>query len=274
MNEYTERAILELDSKLELITYKTESPLQLAEESINIVLSVLNELRGIMKTTDFLNESAEIHFFKVLKPNILSRLIYYNAIYKIESKKPHKSINKTEKYLKEELLKIKLFFQDNHEFYKYHITNSTYLDHKYFVRQRHDIKLILDAFYFESDQAFSTSHDYKLAEILSNELIRDYLEGQLLFFVSSAFIPPRLSLKWTANKTALIELIYALNAQSVFNNGNGDIKLIAKYFEHAFNIDLGDFYHTFLEIKSRKINRTKFIDSLRESLIKKMDEQD
>lgn len=72
----------------------------------------------------------------------------------------------------------------------------------------------------------------------------------------------------------MTELIYALYAQGVFNNGNTDIKLIAKTFETAFNIDLGDFYHTFMELKARKINRTKFLDSLCEALIKKMDEQD
>ena len=81
-------------------------------------------------------------------------------------------------------------------------------------------------------------------------------------------------LSWTGNKTALTELIYALSAQGVFNNGNADIKLIAKVFENAFNIDLGDFYHTFMELKARKINRTKFLDSLCEALIKKKDEQD
>jgi len=40
------------------------------------------------------------------------------------------------------------------------------------------------------------------------------------------------------------------------------------------NIELGDFYHTFMELKARKINRTKFLDNLCEALIKKMDEQD
>jgi hypothetical protein len=50
--------------------------------------------------------------------------------------------------------------------------------------------------------------------------------------------------------------------------------LIAKAFEDAFNIELGDFYHTFMELKARKINRTKFLDNLCEALIKKMDEQD
>lgn len=81
-------------------------------------------------------------------------------------------------------------------------------------------------------------------------------------------------MNWTGSKTSLVELIYALYHQSVFDNGNADVKRIMKSFEVAFNIDLGDFYHTFLEIKSRKINRTKFLDTLRDNLMQKMDERD
>ena len=79
-------------------------------------------------------------------------------------------------------------------------------------------------------------------------------------------------LSWTASKTALTELIYALHSQGAF--GNTDIISITKTFESTFNINLGDFYHTFMELKARKINRTKFLDSLKESLLKKMDEED
>jgi hypothetical protein len=74
-------------------------------------------------------------------------------------------------------------------------------------------------------------------------------------------------LKWTASKTALTELIYAV--LGVFNNGNTDIKLIAKTFEEAFNIELGDFYHTFMELKARKINRTNSLTACVKHLIKK-----
>lgn len=72
--------------------------------------------------------------------------------------------------------------------------------------------------------------------------------------------------------STITELIYALHSQGAF--GNADIITIAKTFESTFNISLGDFYHTFMELKARKINRTKFIDSLRDALIKKMDEED
>src|SRR5690606_29638157 len=123
------------------------------------------------------------------------------------------------------------------------------------------------------DHRFCTSHDYKVAKILANDLIQVYLEDQLNNS-SKKKLSDNSSLNWTASKTALTELIYALHAKGVFNNGNADIKLIAKTSESAFNIDLGDFYHTFMELKARKINRTKFLDSLCEALIKKMDEQD
>ena len=79
---------------------------------------------------------------------------------------------------------------------------------------------------------------------------------------------------WTDPKTALIELIYAFHSHSSLNNGKADIKEIATNFEQIFNIDLGDYYKTYLEMKMRKNSRTKFLDSLRESLLKRMDDSD
>jgi len=155
----------------------------------------------------------------------VSKIIYYNAIYKIETKKPYgaKSIKK---YLNNELRKLKRYFDNNLEFYKYYRTNNSFIDDKLFVRGKYDIKLSLDTFYFEADHRFSTSHDYKVAKIIANDLIQVYLEDRLnninLKKGSDA------SLNWTASKTSLTEIIYALYSHGVFNNGNADIKLIAK----------------------------------------------
>ena len=90
--------------------------------------------------------------------------------------------------------------------------------------------------------------------------------------MSKYTIPQKLN--WTGSKVALIELIYALHYQGVFDNGNADIRLIAKYLENTFNINLRNFYQTYLELRNRKMNPTKFLDTLREGLIRKMDEQD
>ncbi len=49
---------------------------------------------------------------------------------------------------------------------------------------------------------------------------------------------------------------------------------MASACEQMFNIDLGDYYRTFLEIRSRKINQTKYIDKLKDSLENKMLDSD
>ena len=49
---------------------------------------------------------------------------------------------------------------------------------------------------------------------------------------------------------------------------------MADHFEQLFNVDLGNYYHTFIEIRSRKTGRTKFLDRLIEMLNQRMDAKD
>lgn len=74
-------------------------------------------------------------------------------------------------------------------------------------------------------------------------------------------------LKWTAPRVALTELLYALILEGVFNNGTADLKDIAEFFEYIFEIDLGQYRRTFLEIRARKSDKTKFISTLNDALL-------
>lgn len=244
--------------------------IQQIEEIIQLIIQTLSDLKKFVLKQGFKNADEEIHFFKHQKPVIVAKLIYYNAVYKIETKKPNEA-KAIRKYLNEELNKLKRFFDNNLEFYKYYRTNNSFIDDKLFIRGKYDIKLSLDTVYFETDHRFSTSHDYKAAKIIANDQIQVYIED-LLNNNNQKKPSNSFSLNWEESKTALTELVYALHSQGAF--GNADIIAIAKTFESTFNISLGDFYHTFMELKARKINRTKFIDSLKESLLKKMDEED
>ena len=273
MNKFYTETLHKLETEINDLEIETDHSIQRIEAVIDIILKYLSEVKKYVLNRGFKNIGEEIHFFKYQKPTIVSKLIYYNAIYKIETKKPYGS-KPIKKYLNDELRKLKRYFDNNLEFYKYYRTNNSFIDDKLFVRGKYDIKLSLDTFYFEADHSFSTSHDYKVAKIIANDLIQVYLEDQLhntAYRDKSTDLP---KLNWTGSKTAMIELIYALYSQGVFDNGNADIKVIAKTFERTFNLDLGDFYHTFMELKSRKINSPKFLDSLRDALIRKMDEQD
>lgn len=272
MNKFYKKTLYELETTINELEIETEYPIQRIEAVIVLIVNSLFKLKEFVLKKGFKNIDEEILFFKCQKPIIVAKLIYYNAIYKIETKKPY-GAKPIRKFLDEELNKLKRFFDNNLEFYKYYRTNNSFIDDKLFVRDKYDIKLSLDTYYFEADHRFSTSHDYKVAKIIANDLIQVYLEDQLNNINQKKAFDGS-SLNWTGSKTALTELIYALHSQGVFDNGNADIKVIAKTFELAFNISLGDFYHTYLELKSRKMNRTKFLDSLRDALIRKMDEKD
>lgn len=270
MNKYFNETLHNLETAINELEIEADCSIQRIEDVIQLIIQTLSDLKKFVLKRGFKNADEEINFFKHQKPVIVAKLIYYNAIYKIETKKPN-GAKAIRKYLNEELNKLKRFFDNNLEFYKYYRTNNSFIDDKLFIRGKYDIKLSLDTVYFETDHRFSTVADYKAAKILANDLIQVYIEDQLNSnnqkMPSNSF-----SLNWGESKTALTELIYALHSQGAF--GNADIIAIAKTFESTFNISLGDFYHTFMELKARKINRTKFIDSLRDALIKKMDEED
>jgi hypothetical protein len=183
------------------------------------------------------------------------------------------------KYYNNELIKLKSFFDNELEFYRYYRSNSSYLDYKYFLRGKFDVKLALSSYYFEVDTNFSTSHDYKVAKILANDLIQLYLENKLIMIDNKdnsekSQRKPNTKMIWTAPKVSLIELLYALHSEGVFNNGAADLKEIAEYLEYIFEIDLGQYRRTFHEIRARKVDRTKFIITLNETLLKRMDNSD
>lgn len=273
MNRFYNDLIDRLEATINELEVETPCPMQRIETIIQLIINSLSELKEFVLKTGFKNVNEEIRFFKYQKPVIVSKLIYYNAIYKIETKKPNET-KSIKKYLNAELKKLKRFFDNNLEFYKYYRTNNSFLDEKFFLRGKHDIKLCLDTNYFQSDLSFSTSHDYKVAKIMTNDLIQVYIEDQLYNITQVNKSVNLHKLKWTGSKSALIELIYALHYNGDFDNGNNDIRVIAKYFENVFDTELGNFYQTYLELRTRKMNRTKYLDALKGKLIKKMDEQD
>lgn len=273
MDKFYNEILYKLETTISELEIEADYSIQRIELVIQLIVECLSDVKEYVLKKGFKNTDEEIHFFKHQKPVIVAKLIYYNAIYKIETKKPY-GAKPIRKYLNKELKKLKRFFDNNLDFYKYYRTNNSYLDEKLFVRRKHDIKLCLDTYYFQSDHSFNTSHDYKVAKIIANDLIQVYIEDQLYNKHQEEKSTAPKKLNWTGSKASLIELIYALHYQGVFDNGDADIRLITKYFENTFNVNLGNFYQTYLELRTRKMNRTKFLDALRETLIKKMDEQD
>lgn len=279
--EHNKRYIEELrktESLLDQLAVETDEPIILAEKSILIVKRCLDKVRDQVLNNGFSNTEAEMHFFKTIKPRFVSRLIYHNKVYNIETHRPNGSVKIKRKYMQMELNKLKNFFDENLDFYRYYRTGSTYLDHKYFVRGKQDIRLNLDSHVYESDPGFCTSHDFKISSILAYDLLQVYLENELMKLdfktnnKASDLIPKNM-LRWTGSKIALVELMYALHTTGQFNNGQVDVKAIAAYFEKIFDIEFGNYYRMYLEMKVRQ-SPTKFLDSLAVSLERRIEEEE
>lgn len=277
MKKFSESLISELEAQLKLIHSEFDDPIEYSEQAIKVLIAFLEKLKTFFMKHPLESKLEEITFFRDIKPQFASRLIYYNEIYNIATNRPFGTKKVLRKYYAVELKKLKSYFDENTEFYKYYRAGSRYLDNKYFIRGRHDIRLTLDSFYFQADNRFSTSHDYKVARILANDLIKKFLEREMEALDGNKIIASTVSgkkIKWTGSKVALIELIYALHSESVFNKGNADLKETIRHFESMFDIDLGQFNRTFLEIRERKSDRTKFLNSLTNTLILRMDDAD
>ncbi|NJK96628.1 MAG: tetracycline regulation of excision, RteC [Bacteroidales bacterium] len=267
-----------LSIQLKLVETEETGILKRAEVSIGLINKTLVELKEYIRKCHFITQFDEITFFKEIKPSIYSKLIYFIKIFNIESKRPTGSDKSQKKYLQNEIAKIELYFSENLEFYQYFRNNMTYLDDKYFVRGRLDLRLYVNSFSYDSDPDFSTSHDYKVAKILANDLLCIYLNSELASLERKEHNNRSGQIRkskyaWTDSKISLVELIYALQACGCINNGSVDIKEIALFMENIFDFDLGDFYRTYLEIKNRQ-NPPKFLDSMKAALIKKIEEQD
>ena len=267
----------QLEYQLEDILSEHENVLSQYEQCIKICLNAISELKKLVHQHAFTDKEEEIFFFKRIKPKFSSKLIYYTRVLNIEIKRPIGSEVCEKSYLIKQLDRLKDFFDNNIVFYEYHRFGATHLDEKYFLRGHVEIIPGFDYHIYDCDQTFSTSHDQKVAEILANDQLKIFLDKSLIALENHQIPRPYTSsskLRWTLSKAACIELVYALQSIGAFNDGMADIKLIADSLEAAFNIDLKNYYRSFLEIRQRKTNRTTFIDQLKERLMQRMDDWD
>ncbi|MGZ4055285.1 MAG: RteC domain-containing protein [Bacteroidia bacterium] len=279
MEQY-EQLKLQLCAQVTQISEDIFIPCQLAAALIPICFEALENLRILVNKDSFKTLKDEIYFFRHLKPEMFSKLIFHIVLYNIESAKPAGSEKSLKKYYNIQLKKINEFRDENIGFYKYYRSESIFLDEKYFTRSKSNLHLVLDHNVFNYDAKFNTSHDQKVAQILANDQLTIYLNNQLnklernLFADPSIDIPHNHQLKWTEKKNSLVELIYALHASGALNDGKADVKEIASFFESHFKIKLGNFYRDYHDLKYRKINQTKFIDSLKKNLSSRMNMPD
>lgn len=246
---------------------------------MNMLESGFEKLKSLMSNYDFENKTEEIIFFKIRKPKLFSKLIYYQKIYHIELKRPMSGCQLQRLYLEKELEQINNFCVKNVDFIQYYRSEKTVMDEYYFLRGKREIELNQESFYFERDPKFSTLFDFKVAKLLANDMLAAYINCELARLKQLENSPePPISIyskdEWTDKKVALAEIIYGIHEVRSVNNGNIHLKVLAAKFGRMFNIDMGDLYNMFLEMRGRKTDRTEYLNRLIEALKKRMDDAD
>lgn len=277
MNQFCVTFYSEFEIEFELIKLSIADIINQITAIISFLEKKIKELHNWLKDFIFESIEEEIYFFKELKPKLISKLIYYKAILNIKCRIPADKKSKR-KFYEKELNKIYQYSKENKELYQYFRSRSCYNDEDYFVRNNQKRKMGDECSLMYHDTRICTTHNYKIAEIMSNDLLSVYIENKIEEMDRSCSISHPLSnsnLNWTGSKIDLVELVYALHHQKVFNGGNTDIKEIAVSVGKMFNIDIEEnIYRSYLDIKNRKSGHTKFLNSLSDSLNNKILSED
>lgn len=189
----------------------------------------MHELKRIIEKHPLKDPDEEIEFFKDSKPKFYSQFIYYVKVFHIEIYRP--------------------------------TAESHLMGIMYFVRRQQDVRVLPDDLILSIDHSFSTIQSYKVSKLFTYELLRIYLNtaiSSLQMREGSEASKMEKRLQWTGSKVSLIELIYSLQSVGVVNNGSADIKMLTAFFERTFQVELGNAYNVFQEMRLRKRREVVF----------------
>jgi len=270
--------ILDLENDLSRMQEVSENVPEQMEYAIGQCKVALDRMRKLVVDEGFPDQKSEIYFFKMIKPAVYSKLLYFQTIFDLVSKLQKADVSVIRRYFQRRLYRINEYMDEHQVKVQYFKCGFKHLDEKYFVRENSEIPLELRSSQHLLDEEFFTWHDHTFSTIMANEMLIDYIRIEL----EKLDIPfgydqthYKSLLKWTANKIDLGEIIYALLYSGAVNNGNATIIELAEAFEQIFNVQIKeDIYRYRLDIQKRVIDRTKFLNQLIAILRRMIDEKD
>ena len=256
----------EFEKEYEVLKNTSDDVLSISLEIIHYIEKKLKEIHKWLKKHVFLSVQEEIYFFKELKPKMVSKLLFYKELLKLEASLPP-SKKKKRKHYEELLTAIHQYVTTNKEFYEYYRSRTSFRDEDLFVRHCYKDIIRYDCYLINFDSKLSTSHDYNVATIIANDMFTSHLENKLEELNSNnptTYNPMNNKITWTGTKVDMAEMIYGLYYKNMLNDGKADIKEIAKALCFAFNIEIDDktLYRCLQDIKRRSPIKAVFLQNL------------
>lgn len=276
LTEKTYSLWAELKQKINDLKLEKKNTLEYAQYALAETDEAIRTLKSWVITHDFDCWESEITFFKKLKPKFIAKFIYFSKVISVLSALPHSGTKLKKGIYEAELEYLRYFSLENREFISYCRRKATYMDLKYFLRFKYDLDVKLAVDIHSYDERFSTSHDHLISQILAHDEYEIFLNNQIVRLKEGPpeETPSKRDFRWTAPKTGLTELVFALHHTNCFNGGNTSLAETVKWFEEAFSVELGNYHNTMAEIKSRKSNPTKFLKLLSDNLTAYLEKDD
>lgn len=261
----------EIDYELKNLNFHSKPSIKTFTKTKTYLEQKAAELNSWLRNHQFETESEEIYFFKNTKSQLLSKIIVSKFQIDILLNLPN-SKKAIPDYYKKLIQKHSQIPKKLNQFYKYYRSESFHRDQDYFLRKNNIINNHDQYQFLFFDERITTKMEYTLSELLAKEQIIQYLESELDKFenpIQENQQQFQSELQWTGTNLDFIELIYGLHLNKVINSGNKEVKEIAKTFCKAFNLDIEEqVYRYYIDIKRRKVNKTRFLTSMTENLNK------
>ncbi|MEJ5996261.1 RteC domain-containing protein [Pedobacter sp. Du54] len=282
LQEFSENELKKLRNALKNLDSSSYLPHLLLREQLLLIGASIKSVKDYLCEHPIDNVGAEVSYYKYYLPDFTSFQLYCTEKYSLSAGKPHQDGKALKKYYLDELHYLERFFLRHPLHYEYYKVDMHQMDEAWFCKAGNtDVPMppVLEG--YEAVDIPQVS--YLFAKFIAYEQLRSDI-NELIAELDSpkgATEPPtiptklRKPLKWTGEKINLIELLHGLYVKKQVNDGKIGIGEFFEMVGEFFGIDLGIPKRGFDDLKLRKrLSKTHFLDSVREELLKKMEDED
>ncbi len=272
MKKFTKELYSKMQSTIREISNSGVSGFDYYRTCYHETLEISKKLKTFILDYQFTNPQEEIEFFKEVKPQFQSKLMYFNELIQVEIQKPLISEKRLlAKYYRRSSSHYAALASRNQIFLQYMRSNYDSGDHLLFVRSNEHFDFIQTD--LDLDEKYSTPASTELSKLISYQMVIEHLAEKVneLISVKDNDTGFKHQLVWEGPKVGLIEFGYAIHALGAVK---APVAQIMEGLQFLFNIDLGQFYRVFQDMRIRKDSRTLYLDDAIRAINKRMDETD
>lgn len=155
---------------------KIDDSLDQANMGYVLCTKTLDNLLKTIVGNGFENKDSEVFFFKYVKVEPMSYLIFYTEVRSFELRMPKIGTGHQLKYLERQIEKVNTFFSRHTEFLLYMENEYTHFDEHYFTKEHLDNTPLVKSYPYYRDPLFNTSYDEIWARIKGLALYIHYLK--------------------------------------------------------------------------------------------------